>query len=274
MDGSSRTLRGHRQNAHTLIFPITTVPLRPLSMAIRVPCNGSTPKVFHSGRFKTKAVVPWSVPWRPGSYELPATTIRELLNLASLGPSDVFADLGSGTGTVVIEAVRTTRVRRAVGVEIDFASRERARRAAFEALTRDQLERVDFMHGDIYYEEFDYSKITAAYNCFQEDEDEVGFYRDRFTGRHLKVLKKDLPLVGYAPIKAFREGRVWLYRTDFPASRIKSKSEWARLALGRPAAPIDDVYEYYQSVLSERGISRRETRLALNQLERLVLLRF
>lgn len=207
-------------------------------------------------------------------YELPATSIRTLLRLADLGPSDTFADLGSGTGSIVIDSVRTTRVCRAIGVEIEASNREKARLTAIQALTRDQLKRADFWMGDIYSEDFDYSEVNAVYNSFEEDEDEVDFYRRRFRPGHLKVMKKDLPLIGYEPSRAAREGRVWLFRTDFPPTRIRKKSEWARLALGRPAVSMDDVYDHYREILSKRGISRRDTELALNQLEHLVILRF
>lgn len=195
------------------------------------------------------------------------------MELADLGPSDVFADLGSGTGSVVIEAARTTQVRKAIGVEIEAPSREKARLAAIRSLPSSQLERVDFWMGDLYLEDFDYGDVTAVYNSFEEDEEEVSFYRKRFATRHFRVMKKDLPLVGYAPTKAVMKGRVWLFRTDFPPRRIR-KSEWAQLALGRPTASIDDVYVHYREVLTRRGITRRETELALNQLRHLVILRF
>ena len=191
-----------------------------------------------------------------------------------MGSSDVFADLGSGTGSVVIEAARTTRVRKAIGVEIEAPSREKARLAAIRSLPREQLERVDFWMGDIYSEDFDYGDVTAVYNSFEEGEEEVSFYRRRFASKHLRVMKKDLPLVGYAPTRAVREGRVWLFRTDFPPRRVRKRSEWARLALGRPTSSIDDVYAHYRGVLTRRGITRRETELALNQLGHLVISRF
>lgn len=214
------------------------------------------------------------MPWKYGNFELSEMSVRGLLDLAKLGPSDTFVDLGSGTGSVVIEAVRTSPVKRAIGVEIESKSREKARQAAFETLTREQLERVDFWIGDIYSEDFDYEAVTTIYNSFEEDEEELGLYRKRFKRNHLRVLKKDLPFVGYAPKAAVRKGRTWLFRTDFPLSRIRRKSEWASMVLGRPNASIADIYDYYRAVLFKRGISRREIQLALNQLERLVILRF
>jgi predicted RNA methylase len=146
------------------------------------------------------------VPWRFGSYELSETSTSALLRLARLRPSDVFIDLGSGTGHVVTRAVELWNVRMAVGVEVDAESRDGARRMAIRTLPKDRLERVDFWLGDIHSEDFDYAKVTVAYNSFEEDEDEVAFYWSRFALRHLRVLKKDLPFVGYAPSEAVRKG--------------------------------------------------------------------
>jgi SAM-dependent methyltransferase len=213
------------------------------------------------------------VPWRFGSFELPETSVDALLSLAKLRPSDRFIDLGSGTGRVVTKAVELWNVKSATGVEIDPESRDMARRTAIRALTKDQLERVDFWLGDVYSQDFDYTKFTAVYDSFEEDEGEVSFYQHRF-GPRLRVLKKDLPFVGYAPAEGVRKRPVWIFRMDMPLTRIRSKPEWASQVLGRPGSSIDDVFDYYKVTLSRRGISKKETRMALNHLERLVILRF
>ena len=213
------------------------------------------------------------MPWRYGSFELPETSVRALLSLAKLRPSDAFVDLGSGTGHVVRRAVELSDVKMATGVEIDFKSRDKARREAIRALTKDQLERVDFWLGDIYSEDFDYTKFNAVYNSFEEDEGEVSFYRSRFASS-LKVLKKDLPFVGYAPSEGVRRWPVWIFRIDFPPVRIRKKAEWASLVLDRPDSKIDDVFDYYKALLSRRKISKKDTKFALNNLEHLVILRF
>ena len=214
------------------------------------------------------------MPWRNESFELPESAITSLLKLAELKSSDRFVDLGSGTGAVVLEVVRQTEVKTAIGVEIEKKGHEAARRRAIENLSADQLRRADFWYGDIHSEDFDYGKTTVAYNSFEEDEEEVHFYRERFVHRRLRVLKKDLPLVGYESSMAVRMGQPWLFRIDFPLHRVRSKSEWAHLVLDRRGASVDDVYDYYRRTLSERGITKKEIALALNQLERLVISRF
>jgi hypothetical protein len=214
------------------------------------------------------------VPWGFGAYELPRSSIEGLLKLARLGPLDVFVDLGSGTGSVVIEAARTTDVKLAIGVEIESKSRDKGRRMAIELLSKDQLARTDFWLGSIESEDFDYDNVTVAYSSFEEDENEVAFYRENFSARHLRVLKKGLPFVGYRPSAALREEPVWLFEMTFPLRRVRSKSEWAGLVLGRRKATIDDVYDYYDSVLHKRGIKKKEIALASNNLRHLTIPRF
>lgn len=223
---------------------------------------------------KTRAPTPHLVPWRYGNFELSETAIKSLLDLTDVGPSDVFVDLGSGTGSVVIKAVELWNVKMAIGVEIETKNRDSARRNAIRTLTRDRLERVDFWLGNIESDDFDYRNATVVYDSFEEYDKEIVFYRSRFAVKHLRVVKKDLPFVGYAPTKASRVGRTWFFRMDFPLHRIRKKSAWASLVLDRPNATLEDVYEYYRFALSKRGISRKETELALNNLERLELLRF
>jgi hypothetical protein len=213
------------------------------------------------------------VPWKYESFEIPPTSIETLLELAKLRPSDVFVDLGSGTGSVVTKAVELCNVKMAIGVETEMASRDSARRVAVRTLSKEQLERVDFWLGNFHSEDFYYDDVTVAYNSCEEDEEEIGFYRENLP-RHFRLLKKDLPLVGYRAAAVSRKGRVWFFRMDFPRlSRIRNKSEWARSVLGREST-MDDVYDYYRRVLVKRGISKKEIRLAMNRLEYLVILRF
>jgi hypothetical protein len=64
---------------------------------------------------------------------LPAAA-RRLLRWLALGPDDVFADLGSGSGRLVFQAACETRARLAVGVELS-ADRHRAAEAGLRLLS-------------------------------------------------------------------------------------------------------------------------------------------
>ena len=211
--------------------------------------------------------------WTFGSFELPPTSIRALLELGKLGPSDVFVDLGSGTGKVVMRAAQVYKVRLAIGVELEVRSRERARLDAIKLLNKEQLSRVDFWLGDIHSEDFEYDRVTVVYNSFEEDEEEVPLYREKFP-RRFRLLKKDLPLVGYAPSGAVRRGRTWFFRMDFPLTRVRSKAKWANLVMGRPNSTVEDVYDHYRNVWKKRGTTAKDARIGLNKLEGLLLKRF
>lgn len=64
-----------------------------------------------------------------------------------LGPSDVFADLGSGTGKAVCQSVEEYAVASATGVELEPYRHARAL-ALRDNLPTDQAERVHFIEGD------------------------------------------------------------------------------------------------------------------------------
>jgi SAM-dependent methyltransferase len=89
---------------------------------------------------------------------LPSTTVAvdEMLRLASVGPADLVADLGSGDGRVVISAARDYGAR-GLGIELDAKlvaeSRANARQAGVERL-------VTFRQGDVL--EADYGDATVV----------------------------------------------------------------------------------------------------------------
>jgi len=171
-------------------------------------------------------------------------------------------------------AAEVFRVRLAIGIELEAESREKARLDAIKRLDKEQLTRVDFWLGDIHNDDFYYDDITIAYNSLEEDEQEIPLYRNKFPRGKFRLLKKDLPLVGYAPSAAVRGGRTWFFRMDFPLTRVRSKSQWAKLVLGRPNSTIADVYEYYRNVWEKRGTVQKENRIGMNRLEGLILNRF
>jgi ribosomal protein L11 methylase PrmA len=95
-------------------------------------------------------------PQRPdvGYVPTPAGVVRAMLDLAKVGPRDTVYDLGSGDGRIAIAAGR--RGARALGIDIDPARVEEARRNAARA----KLEaRVRFVRGDLF--ELDLAPATV-----------------------------------------------------------------------------------------------------------------
>lgn len=103
----------------------------------------------------TTAATP-AIPYVPTRHD----AVRDLLWLADVGTNDVIYDLGSGDGRVVIAAVRDFGARRAVGIELDRklfqASREQAAQAGV-------AERVQFIHGDLFTNDFSAASVVVLY---------------------------------------------------------------------------------------------------------------
>ena len=88
-----------------------------------------------------------SVPGRDVRFEpTPASVVRQMLELAGVGPQDVVFDLGSGDGRIPIAAARDFGAR-GVGIEIDPVLAARAEANARAAGVDD---RVEFRVGDMY----------------------------------------------------------------------------------------------------------------------------
>lgn len=86
----------------------------------------------------------------------PMAVVRQMLELAEVGPSDTVYDLGSGDGRIVITAAKEFGAR-GVGVEIDPELVEEARANAREEGVSD---RVRFVEADLF--ETDVSPATAV----------------------------------------------------------------------------------------------------------------
>lgn len=97
-----------------------------------------------------------AIPYVPTRHD----AVRDLLWLADAVTNDVVYDLGSGDGRVVIAAVRDAGVRKAVGIEINpqlvRESREQAAKAGL-------AERVKFVEGDLFTNDFSEASIVVLY---------------------------------------------------------------------------------------------------------------
>jgi predicted methyltransferase len=88
-----------------------------------------------------------SVPGRDVRFEpTPTSVVRQMLELAGVGPQDLVIDLGSGDGRIPIAASKEFGAR-GVGIEIDPALVARAEANARAAGVHD---RVEFRVGDMY----------------------------------------------------------------------------------------------------------------------------
>ena len=86
--------------------------------------------------------------------------VRDLFWLADVGTNDVLYDLGSGDGRIVIAAVRDCGARKAVGIEIDPQRIRESREKAKEAGVTD---RVEFVQGDLFTNDFSQASVVVLY---------------------------------------------------------------------------------------------------------------
>jgi hypothetical protein len=97
--------------------------------------------------------------------EITFTGLQKLIDYLKLGPRDVFFDLGSGVGKVILQIGMTTRVKKAVGIELATSRCQRAKRvlkkAEREALVKEG--KCQFLNQDIL--KADLSEATVLYSC-------------------------------------------------------------------------------------------------------------
>jgi len=205
--------------------------------------------------------------WGPANAVTPFQ-IRSMFRMAKLGTNDVYYDLGSGHGRTVRLAAKEFRVRMAIGIEHEPERFCHARMLAKKTLTKRQLDRVEF-----WLEEMDESDLVGAKVAFyglEPHRHEDKLFRKLFKGRRVRIIRKDLPTVGYAPIGSSRDSRsTWFFLMSYPLTkyRIEDKDKWAKAVLG-PKATTKDVFRYYDRQLKRRKIADRAS--MVRKLRRLV----
>jgi SAM-dependent methyltransferase len=89
----------------------------------------------------------------------PEAVVEEMMDLAKVGPGDVVYDLGCGDGRLVIAAAKRG-ARKAVGVDIDP---ERIREARENARSAGVEEKVTFIEGDLFEQDFSDATVVTLY---------------------------------------------------------------------------------------------------------------
>ncbi|BAN90414.1 SAM-dependent methyltransferase [Aeropyrum camini SY1 = JCM 12091] len=133
------------------------------------------------------------VPYVPTRPEL----IPRILELLELREDDVFYDLGCGDGRVVIEAVKKTRVKKAVCVETREDLLKEARMKAEEEGVAD---RIEFVNNDFFKTPL--KDATAVYMYLLTSVNESlkpKLARELREGARIVTL--DFPIPGWKPVK-------------------------------------------------------------------------
>lgn len=129
--------------------------------------------------------------------EINHQALNKLLDYLKLGPKDVFYDLGSGVGKVIIQTALTTRVKLAVGIELSGTRHDSAKQALDRAIEMHPMlkNRVRFLQKDLLT--VDLKPATVIYTCstaFSESfMNKLTKHLVRFTHPFRLISLQDLP---------------------------------------------------------------------------------
>lgn len=188
--------------------------------------------------------------------------------LTKSGKRDVFYDLGSGDGYIVRKAITVGKVKKANGIEKDM---KRFIRAVEEIRDEKEASKIEMWRTD--FKKFNFSDATIVLNVLAETHDEVSMYNKIFKNKKVKIVKTDLPLVGYKPVKVTRKGKEsWMYLMQTPLEnyRVKTKDEWSCFVLGGKKKKISQVYSYFDRLLKKRDFNQKDRNQFLKGLKILV----
>jgi len=183
--------------------------------------------------------------------------IDNLFKLAKVSKSDVFYDLGSGDGEIVRTGMRKYHVKYSNGIEADIKRFLESVEHTRDEFSKKQLAKIDLWR--VYFQDYDFSDATLVYNgmySFGWDE-EIEAYNKMFekSGKSFKIIKRDLPLIPYMPIRAHRDKRsswFFLMKTPLQKYKVKSVNKWSEYVLETKNSSINDVYKYYYQKLKDR----------------------
>jgi hypothetical protein len=135
-------------------------------------------------------------------YKTPVRVVLEMAERVNWGPEDVFFDLGSGLGQVVVLVNVLTGVR-AYGVEIEPAYCDFARGCAL----RHGLAGVDFIEGDARVVALSAGTVFFLFTPFKG-----GVFLEVMERLRVLALEREIRVIGYGPCSAEIARLGWLRR--------------------------------------------------------------
>ena len=173
-----------------------------------------------------------------------------LVRLADMKPSDTFYDMGCGDASLLIFVVKTVGLLRAVGFE-NMPSRLGRSRANI----RDAgLEKRITVEKDMY--DADFADADVIFDMLPEGRNDL---RDLYgRGRRIRdgtrLIKHDLPLIGYMPDKV----ELPFYLMKFPLHKAGTRDQWAQAVLRDQRATVNQVWHELLYYGSEKNYSKSE----------------
>ncbi len=189
--------------------------------------------------------------------------IMNMINFVKPKKKDVFYDLGSGYGNIIIEFVKHTSVKTANGIEDDIKRYLHSIEFTRDELTMFDMKRLEIWRADFCH--YDFSDATIVYNGIdvigndsKSDLDEIELYNKHFKDKEVKIIKRDFPLIGYKPVKSFKDRKnSWFFmmKTPLEKYRLHDYREWLWHVFGDRNKTIDDICNYYRKEYKKRDIT-------------------
>lgn len=99
-------------------------------------------------------------------------------------------------------------------------------------------------------------------------------YEEKLKKRKAKIIKMDLPLIGYKPLKCIEIEKRRFYIIQYPFVSMKNKEiEWCAF-VNKQNPTFKGISDYYRNVMSNYQIDEYDTRKSLRYMKTLFEKRF
>jgi hypothetical protein len=165
-------------------------------------------------------------------------------------PSDTFYDMGCGDASLLIYVVNASGLHRAVGFE-NMPSRLRRSRVNIRSAG---LENRITIEKNMY--DADLTRANVIFDMIPEGSDDLRdlYARNRRIRNGTKLIKHDLPLIGYMPDKV----DLPFYLMSFPLRKASTRKKWAQAVLCDSKATVDQLWSELLYYGNEKTYNKSE----------------
>lgn len=211
--------------------------------------------------------------------ELTSRRIEILLNFANLKQDDVFYDIGSGRGEIVRTAFRKYKVKKSIGIELLKSLYRISIKKTLNSFSNNPIgEGIEFWYGDFSscdnekYYIYNITNATVIFNSLDPTKEEENFYKTQFPTKKIRIIKKDMPLIGYLPKSINKEDRLmWFYLMETPLlKKTKSKTKWFKSILNNPNSTEEDFFKHLKKQWKKRGIYESDIKEGIEDLKEMI----
>ena len=154
---------------------------------------------------------------KPGT---PISVVREMLNLAKVGPEDVLYDLGCGDGRFLFIAVEEFDVKKAVGYEINESLINTMRG---DIKSRGLENRIEVIHGDLFHADLSSASVVTIHQPLSMVSKLESYLRKGLRGEARVIIndafiRKWVTAKGSPPYYTVESHKIYLY--ELPTAHL------------------------------------------------------